>query len=202
MESKKQFTEVMKDLQGYFKKGERLALYNIADNPKHKLLIRLLWKTGRRVGEILKLQVKDIVFEDKNILWHIEKKGRPTNKLKPIDEFTLNLLRDYIKENNLGGDAYIIHGHSYVEPMTRQRVFQLVRKYCSKIGIEYVGTKRPHPHHFRHSFAIDIVRRATSPADVRKLQLLLEHSNLTTTESYLQFSSEDLRSLIEEEDEG
>jgi len=191
---KENFTEVMKDLQGYFKSGERKAIYNACENLRDRVLIRLLWKTGRRVGEILMLKVGDINFQDRHILWNIEKKKKPTKRIKPIDDFTLKLLKSYIESEGLQAFDKVIN-------ISRQRVFQIVRDRAAKVGIYYVGTKRPHPHHFRHSFAIDMVKRSTSAGDIRKVQQILEHSNLGTTESYLQFGSEDLREMIEQEDD-
>jgi integrase len=191
---KNNYLEVMRDLQGYFKSGERKSLYNSCDSLRDKVLIRLLWKTGRRVGEILMLKVGDINFEDRHILWTIEKKKKLTKRIKPIDEFTLKLLKFYIGQNDLKPFDLVI-------PISRQRVFQIVRRLGSKSDVNYVGNKRIHPHHFRHTFAIDMVKRSSSAADIRKVQQLLEHSNLNTTESYLQFGSEDLREMIEQEDD-
>lgn len=190
----------MKDLQGYFKKGERRAIYNTCETLRDKVLVRLLWKTGRRIGEILQLKVADINFEDRNILWNIEKKKKKDFKrLKPIDDFTLRLLRYYIKEEQLRPFDCVLYGMNPQTPISRQRAFQIVRRTCQKAGIYNVGNKKPHPHHFRHSFAIDIVKRARNASDIRKLQMLLEHTSLSTTENYLQFASEDLRELIEED---
>lgn len=188
------FTEVMKDLQGYFKSGERKRIYNACGSIRDRVLIRLLWKTGRRIGEILQLKVGDINFQDRHILWHIEKKKKETLRIKPIDDFTLGLLKNYIEQEELQAFDKVIS-------ISRQRAFKIVRDTCFKIGIYYVGNKKPHPHHFRHSFAIDMVRRSTNAGDIRKVQQILEHSNLGTTESYLQFGAEDLRELIEIEED-
>jgi len=60
----------------------------------------------------------------------------------------------------------------------------IVKKYGKMIGVDI------HPHTFRHSFAIHLVR---SGLDLRRVQQLLGHSNLNTTQVYLQFKDEDLR---------
>ncbi len=190
--------EVMKDLQGFFKPGEREKIYNSCDSWRDRVLIRLLWKSGRRITEILNIKVKDINFQDRNILWLIIKKKKHFKKWKPMDTRTLEILEAYIHLSGLKEDHYLLHAGYPQRHITRQRAFQIVRRLCKKAGVLKVGEKLPHPHNFRHGFAIDIAKKAKSPADIRKLQILLEHSTLAMTEQYLQFGDEDLRTLIED----
>ena len=199
--------EIMRDLSGYFKPGQRKAIYNSCESLRDKLLIRLLWKSGRRVGEVLMVKVLDIDFERSSILWHIEKKTekkdgvrvkKDLRKWKPIDNFTLRLIVYYINKEELNKEGYLfpspIKEHN---PITRQRVFQIVRRSCKKAGVNVVGEKKPHPHHFRHSLAIDIAKNLETPADFRKLQMMMEHANLGVTEQYLQFSDMDMKELLD-----
>ena len=192
--------EVMKDLQGFFRKGERKRIYNSCDSWRDKVLIRLLWKTGRRISEILQVKVKDIDFANSNVLFIILKKKVPFKRWKPIDKFTMDLLHLYVSKGNLKKDHYLLHGGNPNKYISRQRAFQIVRRLCKKAGIEKVGNSLPHPHHFRHSFAIDLANRTKSAGDVRLLQMALEHSTLAMTQQYLQFGNSDLRKLIEDED--
>lgn len=191
--------EVMKDLQGFFKKGERQRIYNSCDTWRDRVLIRLLWKTGRRISEVLQLKVKDIDFQNQNILFIILKKKTPFKRWKPIDQFTLSLLSKYLTMSGLKSEHYLIHGGDPNKYISRQRAFQIVRRLCRNAGIEKVGDSLPHPHHFRHSFAIDLAKRSKSPADIRQVQMAMEHSSLAMTEQYLQFGSSDLRALIQED---
>ena len=211
--------QVMKDLQGYFKDGERKAIYNAADSLRDKLLIRLLWITGRRINEILNIKVHEIDHELKQITIHIEKK---TMKLKDehgkdvikddnpirikkdvidisyIDDFTYNLITAYLNENTLQSNDYLFKSEfKENQPITRQRAFQIVRRLCKIVGIDKVGDNKPHPHHFRHSLAVDIAKQMKNPADIRKLQNILGHSSLAVTEQYLKFSNEEIRELID-----
>jgi integrase len=190
--------EVMKDPDGFFRPGQREAIYNSCRSDRDRLLIRLLWKTGRRIGEILNLKVRNINFDEAEILWFIEKKKKEFPRWKPCDGETLGLLKEYTKGTDI--DEYIFKSSQKVEgPISRQRAFQIIRELCKKAGIDYVGSKAPHPHHFRHSFAVDKARKLKSPADIRKLQMYLEHNNLGMTEQYLQFGNEELRSLVEDD---
>jgi len=198
---------VIKDLKGYFEEGQRKKIYNSAQSHRDKVLIRLLWVTGRRISEILKVKVQDINFSDNQISFHIDKKTEKINgirqkkdliKLKPIDEKTAAILKAYIQEEELKPEEYLFK--SRFKPnhhITRQRAFKIVRNCALKAGIEKVGNKPPHPHHFRHTYAIDIAKKLKTPADLRKLQMIMEHSNLGVTEQYLQFADWELKEIVE-----
>ena len=198
----------MKDLQGYFKVGERKAIYNAAESPRDKVLIRLLWISGRRISEILNVRVHEIDFQINMISYHIEKKTEKVEgvrqkkdlvKLKPIDSFTAGLLKWYIESQGLKSGQYLFESEfNPGRPISRQRAFQVIRRIAEKAGVEKVGGCLPHPHHFRHSYAIDMAKKMKTPGDVRKLQMILEHSNLGVTEQYLQFADEELREMVEE----
>lgn len=202
----------MSDPSGYFKPGQRKAIYNSCETLRDKVLIRVLWKSARRITEVLNLKVKDINFNEGNILWHIQKKYKTMGKdekgkliteridlrrIKPIDDFTLRLLSAYIKQEGLKGEDYVFYGLQKSTHISRQRAYQLVARACDKAGINFVGESKPHPHHFRHTFAVNQMKNAKSPADLRKLQTFLEHSTITTTEAYMQFSTEESRELVE-----
>jgi integrase len=190
---------VMSDLQGFFKPGQRELIYSHCTLPRDKLLVRLLWKTGRRIGEILMLKVSEVDFLNANILWHIEKKKHDYPKWKPVDKETLKQLKEYVDLEDLQPDDFLFYNPYTYRPITRQRAFQIVQLAASKSNIFFVGTKKPHPHHFRHSFAIDKAKKLKSPADMRKLQQYMEHSSMGMTEHYLQFGDQDQRSLVEDD---
>ncbi|MGB8311760.1 MAG: tyrosine-type recombinase/integrase [Halobacteriota archaeon] len=67
------------------------------------------------------------------------------------------------------------------------QVWNIVKKYGRIIGVD------THPHTFRRSYVINLVRSGV--VDIRRVQLLLGHSNLNTTQVYLQFKDEDLREV-------
>ena len=190
--------QVMKDLQGYFKSGERTAIYNNAESFRDKVLIRLLWVTGRRLSEVLNIKVYEINFESKQIEIHILKKKKSKTSLSYIDDFTNNLLKSFIANYGLKREDYLFKSEfNITQPISRQRAFQIIRASCFKAGITHVGNKEPHPHHFRHTFAVEMAKKLKTPADVRKLQLLLDHSTLAVTEQYLKFSDYEVKELIE-----
>ena len=191
-------TSAMKDLQGYFKEGERERIYNACESVRNKVLIRLLWKSGRRISEVIQIKVKDIDFENGVIHWVILKKKVPSRALKPIDSMTLQLLKHYINKRGLSDEHYLIDKGDGATHLNRKYCYTLIRKICKKAGITKVGNTHPHPHHFRHSFAIDLIRRSKSASGIRIVQQALEHSSIQMTEQYLQFSPEELRELLED----
>lgn len=117
---------------------------------------------------------------------------------KSIDSKTMQILKYHILINDLGSEDYLFfnqEGHH--KHMTRQSFDFTLRKLCKIANIHYVGTKRPHSHHFRHSFAVDVARTLKTPSDLIKLRNALEHSSIGMTEQYLQFSPE-IKDTLEE----
>lgn len=191
--------QVMNDVGGFFTAQQLKDIFSKAKRERDKILIRLLIKSGRRISEVIQCKKGDIDFDNKMVCWVILKKKKLVKKWKPIDSETLELLSAYVlKGNLLDPNYYLLHNGNPLRHITRQRAFQIIRQCSKDAGIDMVGTKKPHPHHFRHTFSVDIARKMKSPSDIRKLQMLLEHSSLNVTEQYLQFSDLDLRDLIED----
>lgn len=190
---------VMTDVQGFFNPGERERIFAAAENDRDRLLVRLLWKSGRRISEILQLKISDIDFYLGNIIWNIGKKRGEYRVPKPIDSTTLEMLKDFVDGKDR--DSFVFPSYGKSGHLTRFRAFQIIRKLSDKAEVYYVGNKRPHPHHFRHSFATDVVQKIKNPADVRKLQKYLEHSTLGMTEVYLRIKDDEMRGIMEDLDD-
>lgn len=179
----------MKDLKGYMTPRECKMVVEAATNSRDKLLLRLLWRTGARITEVLSIEVEDIVFEEQVIIIKTLKQRKRKKKAKtkkrriPIDGKTLDSVKEYLK------DEKIFSGRIF--KITRVAAFYIVRKCGQKAGVGHVGEKEIHPHHFRHSFAVEFMKQ--NPDGLRKLQMLLGHSSISTTADYLQFSTSQLR---------
>ncbi len=187
----------MKDPKGYLTKTQANKLINSAKNIRDKLILQLMYRCGRRVSEVLLLTEDDILWKDKKIIFTILKRKKPIKELKPVDSETMKLLERYIKKSKIKG-LKKQRKDKRLFPVTRQYVFKLVRKLGKEIGIEKVGSKKIHPHHLRHSFAVHAVRTEVKTAeDLRKLQMYMGHANIATTAHYLQFSPDELRSLVD-----
>ena len=186
----------MKDLKDSLSPAQvnQLLTNALNHNPRDYLLMLCLYLTGRRISEALNLQQQDIDFENKMILWSIlKKKDRNYQKFKPCPQLLLDDLKEFVKNNGLQPQDYIFFGSfkGKTKPMTRQTAHHLIHKYGKEIGLDI------HPHSFRHSFAVNMVRNMRSPSGLIILQDSLEHSDISMTRHYLQFSQEETRDLQE-----
>jgi len=165
----------MKDLRNYLKPEEVEKMLDKAVKERDNLIIRILWKSGLRISELLSLEPNWIDEEDKMIT--VLGKG---NKMRrtPIDRDTLRYLRRYIKDKEIDKEK--------IFKITRQRAFQLIREIAAKAKID----KPIHPHTLRHSYAVNYLKKG---GNLRNLQLNLGHSNLNTTAGYLQITCDDRR---------
>jgi integrase/recombinase XerD len=91
----------------------------------------------------------------------------------------LEQLRDYATRHDIASDTSLF-------PVSQQWARQLVKRYGELIG------KHVHPHSFRHSYAINMVRHGV---DIRRLQQVLGHASMSTTAVYLQFNDKDLQDV-------
>lgn len=186
----------IRDLKAYLDPEQVERVIAAATNIRDSLLVRIPWRTGIRVGELIEIRIQDIDFDNRAIVIHAEKmrkrdgKAIERRRVIPIDQDTLDLVKFYLewrKQFPYKGDLLF--------PLTRQRVGQIFRKLGRRAGIKELGdpavSKRRHlhPHHLRHSFAIHCVKRGMS---VERLQKILGHQSPVTTAVYLQYSVADL----------
>ena len=198
----------IRDLKGYLEPEQVEKLIAVATNPRDALLVRVAWRTGIRVSELIGIRVQDIDFDNRAIVIKVQKMRKRDGKtierrrVVPIDQGTLDMVKEYLdwrKQFPYKGDLLF--------PISRQRVVQICWKLGKRAGITRVGDPtisqhtKFHLHHLRHSFAIHCVKRGMS---IERLQKILGHSSPTTTSVYLQFSVADLHEdydKIWEEDE-
>ncbi len=186
----------MKDLKGYLTEDQVNALLNSATNLRDRLILQIMYRCGRRVSEVLMITKDDILWNENKIIFNILKRKKPVKEMKPVDNETMTLLKQYVESPNILNLKKRMDGE-ILFPVSRQYIFKLIRKLGKQVGIEYVGKKRLHPHHLRHSFAVHQVRTNVKTAeDLRKLQMYMSHANIATTSHYLQFSPDELRDLV------
>jgi integrase len=199
----------IRDLKGYLEPQQVERLVAVTTNPRDALLVRIPWRTGIRVTELISLRTGDIDFDNRAIVIKVQKmrkkkdgKAVERRRVVPVDQGTLDMVREYLewrKQFPYKGDLLF--------PITRQRVDQIYWKLARRAGIKEIGDpavskhRKLHPHVLRHSFAIHCVKRGMK---IERLQKILGHASPTTTSVYLQWSSADLHEdydKIWEEDE-
>jgi len=198
----------IKDLRAYLEAPEVERLISVAPNLRDALLVRIPWRTGIRVSELIGIRIQDIDFDNRAIVIKVQKMRKRDGKtierrrVIPIDQGTLDMVREHLewrKQFPYKGDLLF--------PITRQRVDQIFWRLGRRAGITRVGDPaisqhtKLHPHHLRHSFAIHCVKHGMT---IERLQKILGHSSPTTTSVYLQYSLRDLHEdydKVWEEDE-
>ena len=186
----------IRDLKAYLEPEQLERLIAAATDPRDTLLVRIPWRTGIRVSELIGIKVSDIDFENRAIVIKVQKvrkkdgKAIERRRVIPIDQGTLDMVKVYLewrKQFPYKGDLLF--------PITRQRVDQIYWKLGRRAGIKEIGDpavsrrRKLHPHHLRHSFAIHCIKRGMS---IERLQKILGHQSPTTTSVYLQYSVADL----------
>lgn len=154
---------------------------------RNKAMLELLYSTGLRVSELVNLELSNIDLE--NCTLKTIGKGNK-ERIIPISDYALYYVEKYINEYRgsmlkKGVNNYVfINNHGNV--MTRQGFFKIIKKLASEKNI-----KTPiSPHTLRHSFATHLLDYG---ADLRSIQEMLGHSNLSTTQIYTHVSSEHLK---------
>ena len=198
----------IKDLKGYLSPEQVERVIAATTNPRDALLVRIPWRTGIRVTELIGIRIQDIDFDNRAIAIKVQKlrkkdgKAVERRRVVPIDQGTLDMVREYLawrKQFPYKGDLLF--------PITRQRVDQVFWKLGRRTGIKEIGDpaiskhRKLHPHLLRHSFSIHCVKKGMA---IERLQKILGHASPTTTSVYLQYSVADLHEdydKVWEEDE-
>lgn len=143
---------------------------------RDKAILATLYGTGLRVTELITLKTKDIKLSESqfSVIW----KG---SKLRPVflTQDAKEKLKKYILSRWDDSEYLFISlsWNSYWEPLSRNSIESLVKKYAELVWIQEKVT----PHTLRHSFATSLLRRG---ADIRSVQALLGHSSIQTTQIY------------------
>ena len=158
---------------------------------RNKTIIEILYGTGIRVSELIELKISNIFFKE-NLIRVLGKGDK--ERFVPIGLKAKKSIIDYInndrkyqKIEESSNDILILS--KYGKKITRHMIFTLIKNISKQSGI----TKKISPHTFRHSFASHLLKNG---ADLRTIQLILGHENITTTEIYTHLDSKHLLNVM------
>lgn len=161
------------------------------DSPKEirdKAMLELLYATGIRVSELISLKVSDVNLKMGYILCRDSNKER----IIPFGREAKNALIKYLdktREEMLGSnDSDVLFGNCSGQAMSRQGFWKLIKYYAKKADIKSEIT----PHTLRHSFAAHLVENG---ADLRSVQEMLGHSDISTTQIYANMNHNHIREV-------
>ena len=165
-------------------KDEVKKIIKSLEAKKSKLMISLMYACGLRVSELVNLKVLDLDFEDK-IGYVRQGKGRKDRMLNIPSSLFLRLKKqaESQKKNN---QKYLFSGPK--GGLSSRNLQKIVKKAAERAGIK----KDVHCHTLRHSFATHLLENGT---DIRKIQELLGHADLSTTQIYTHISTEELKKI-------
>lgn len=159
------------------------AIISAIENRKHRLLVKMLYSSGLRVSECVRLRKDDLYLEER-MGKVVSGKGKK-DRYFILSQNLIPELREYLKERK-GGSQFIF---SFRQSHIGVRQAQLIlKKAAERAGIR----KRVFPHALRSSFATHLLEAGT---DIRVIQELLGHSNLSTTQRYTKISTEQLKKV-------
>ena len=163
---------------------------NTALGLRDRAMLELLYASGLRVSELIGLRLFELNLND-NVVRVMGKGSK--ERLVPLGEVAADWLARYLREARgdlLGGhvsDAIFVTARG--AGMTRQMFWMLIKKYALHAGIP---SQRISPHVLRHAFATHLLNHG---ADLRVVQLLLGHADISTTQIYTHVARERLKQL-------
>ncbi len=164
-------------------KDEVKTLINSVNNKVHRMIIMALYSSGFRLSELINLKVKDIDFNE-GVGWVRKGKGSK-DRMVIVSKTLLKELKKFVKDKDK--NEYIFTNNKN-KPFSPRNIQLILKKAQRKSNIG----KNIHPHMLRHSFATHLLEEGV---DIRKIQELLGHSDLSTTQIYTKVSTKELKKV-------
>jgi len=159
---------------------------------RDRAMLEILYACGLRVTELVGLLVTEIILQDGVI--RVTGKGQKT-RLVPMGEESVDWVKKYLHESRpkilADRTSKFLFVSNRSECMTRQTFWHLIKRYSIQAGIN----KTISPHVLRHAFATHLINHG---ADLRVVQMLLGHSDISTTQIYTHVARERLKKLHQE----
>ena len=158
---------------------------------RDRAMLELLYSCGLRVSELINLSYHNINIKEEFI--RIHGKGNK-ERILPMGEIAIDYLTAYelnsrpILLKNGQSDSYFLSNRG--KAMSRQNFFYIIKAYATQAGID----KPLSPHSLRHAFATHLVQKG---ADLRSVQLMLGHSDISSTQLYTHIQNAQLKAQHE-----
>ena len=151
-------------------------------------MLEFAYATGMRVTEIISLNIEDVDLKEGTVMC---KNGSRTRTI-PLGKMSLDALKEYIedardimiKDENEKSLFVNVNG----KRLTRQGFWKIIKFYQEQANI----TKDITPHTLRHSFATHLLQNG---ADLKAIQTMLGHSDISSTQVYMQFQDEGIKNI-------
>ncbi len=174
---------------------DRLLQAPIEDTPlglRNRTLLEVMYATGLRVSELVNLKMSDLHLQ----LGLIQTLGKgDKERIIPIGEIAIDWLTRYFNESRIvllkDKESPYVFLNDRGNQISRQGIWKIIKKLVTTAGI----TKDVSPHTLRHSFATHILENG---ADLRIVQELLGHADISTTQIYTHISKKRLREVYDE----
>jgi len=158
---------------------------------RDRAMLSLTYAAGLRASELVGLTLADIDLQ-RGVVAAFGKGGK--RRLVPIGEIAMEHLEAYLKVRTVPADrdsgSDVVFQSPRGGPLTRQAFWKIVRRHARAAGIP----RDVYPHQLRHSFATHLLRGG---ADLRSVQTMLGHADVSTTEIYTHVSRDDVRKAYE-----
>ncbi len=167
-------------------KEEISKLFSVVSNKKHLLLLKFMYGSGLRVSECVNFKIRDMNFDNATAKV-MSGKGNKQRMIILSKDF-MNEVRFYIEKRKIKSEYLFTSKNNPNKPITARMAQKVIEKAAEKAGFE----KRVYCHILRSSFATHLLE---SNVDIRYIQELLGHSDLSTTQRYTKVNMEQLRKI-------
>ena len=165
----------------YLTPEEAHQLIDAAKNERDHMLLRMLWETGVRISEAIRIKLGDVSRDGVRVLG----KGN-VERVVFVQDGLVAAILFYAQEHLLERDDYLFPSRKGESHITKQRADQIIRKVAQRADIQ----RNVHAHLFRHGYAINFLNCG---GRLDALQEQLGHRDINTTRIYLRLTDEDVK---------
>lgn len=175
-------------LPKYLTEPEAARLRRAASAPRDRALVSLLLYSGLRVGEVCRLDLESVDFQEKTIRVRSGKGDK--DRLVVVADSCLADLHDWLRHRPDSATALVFPGKSGPRRLTERTVQRVVLRIAKAAGLG----KKVTPHVLRHTLATTLLRRG---GDIRFIQRILGHASIATTQLYTHLDDAELRRMYD-----